>query len=226
MRTPIVSTLVLAVLLVTTGCSTSVANAGGTTPSASASGSRLRVTFVGDSIMKGHGLHASQAWPVLVGADERWRVTNLACDGAGFLAAGDDDDCGSTFSGLVDRVADTRPDVVVVQGSSNDLGQDDEALADETDEQVRGLHAEVPRARIVGLSTIWNDQTPPAQIAQTSDQVRDAVDAVGGTFVDVGQPLEGHPSWMQSDDVHPTATGQRNIAAAVERAFASAHITH
>lgn len=183
-----------------------------------------RVTLIGDSIMRGHGLARQQAWPAVLGSREHWQVTNLACDGAGFLAEGDDDQCGSTFAGLVDRVADTDPQVVIVQGSSNDLGQDDDELAGETTQQLAELHRAVAHARIIGLSAIWNEQQAPAQLATISEQVQAAVTAVGGTSVDIGEPLRGHAGWMQSDDVHPTATGQRAIADAVAAAFRRDHV--
>ena len=179
----------------------------------------LRVVAVGDSIMKGHGLRPSQAWPALLARDQGWRLDNLACDGAGFLAVGDDSDCGTTFAGLVRRAVAEHPDVVIVQGSSNDLGEKDSDLEQETERQLAQIRRALPHARILGLSTIWNDHTPPAQIGTITDQVRGAVHAVGGTFIDVGQPLEGHPAWMQHDDVHPTAQGQTAIWGAVLHAL-------
>jgi acyl-CoA thioesterase-1 len=182
------------------------------------------VVTIGDSIMKGHGLNADQAWPALMAARDDWRLDNLACDGAGFLAIGDDADCGETFAGLVKKAAALHPRTVIVEGSSNDFGQDDGSLAAETATQLRQLRAALPNAQIIGLSTIWADTAVPAQLADVDAQVREAVQAVGGTFVAVGQPLSGHPEWMQSDDVHPTAAGQRALFGAVRSAFDSAGV--
>jgi acyl-CoA thioesterase I len=175
----------------------------------------LRVVAVGDSIMKGHGLRASDAWPVLLAHDQRWKLDNLACDGAGFLAVGDDSDCGTTFAGLVREAEAEHPEVVIVQGSSNDLGKKDADLEQETQKQLEQLHRALPHTEILGLSTIWNDTKPPAQIGTITTQVKGAVQAVGGQFIDIGQPLEGHRSWMQEDDVHPTRQGQVAIEGAV-----------
>lgn len=55
----------------------------------------------------------------------------------------------------------------------------------------------------------------PDEVGSTSDDLSIAVTLVGGTFIDVGQPLAGHPDWMQDDDVHPTARGQEAIAQTV-----------
>ena len=182
------------------------------------------VVTIGDSIMKGHGLPAAQAWPALLAVQDHWRLDNLACDGAGFLAIGDDADCGETFAGLVRKAAALHPRTVIVEGSSNDFGQDDDSLAAETVHQLQQLRAALPNAQIIGLSTIWGDTAVPAQLADVDAQMRDAVHAVGGTFVSVGQPLSGHPEWMQSDDVHPTAAGQLALLGAVQTAFELAGI--
>jgi len=185
---------------------------------------RPTVVTIGDSIMKGHGLSANQAWPELMAAHDHWRLVNLACDGAGFLAIGDDADCGETFAGLVKKTAALHPLTVIVEGSSNDFGQDDDSLYAETLSQLQKLRTALPTARIIGLSTIWGDTAVPAQLADVDSQVRRAVEEVGGTFVPVGQPLSGHPEWMQRDDVHPNAAGQLALYGAVQAAFDRAGI--
>lgn len=184
----------------------------------------VRVVVVGDSISGGHGLSAEQAWPELLARSERWQLTNLSCDGAGVLTEGDEDDCGSTYEQLVERAVDLRPAVVLVQASSNDLGQDDDELAGATEQLVAEVHRLLPGARVVGLSAIWDEDAPPAQLATISAALRSAVERDGGTSVDVGQPLRGHADWMQADDVHPTARGQRAIEAAVRTAFERDHV--
>jgi acyl-CoA thioesterase-1 len=182
------------------------------------------VVTIGDSIMKGHGLTADQAWPALMAVQNDWRLDNLACDGAGFLAVGDNSDCGETFAGLVAKAAALHPRTVIVEGSSNDFGQNDTDLSAETLSQLQQLRNALPTAQIIGLSTIWGDTAVPSQLADVDSQVHDAVDAVGGTFLAVGQPLSGHPEWMQSDDVHPTSAGQLALFAAVQTAFRQAGI--
>ncbi len=174
--------------------------------------------------MKGHGLDADQAWPALMASQDGWRLDNLACDGAGFLTVGDDSDCGETFSGLVKKAVALHPRTVIIEGSSNDFGESDDALFPETVSQLQRLRAALPDAQIIGLSTIWGDTTAPEQLADVNEQVQTAVQKVGGRYLDIGQPLFGHPEWMQSDDVHPTAAGQLAIFGAVQTAFSEAGI--
>lgn len=149
--------------------------------------SSLRVATIGDSIMAGNGLAASQAWPVLLGESEGVAVSNLGCGGAGFIAVGE---CDTDYSGLVEEAVADQPDVVIIQSSDNDFGQDDGDIDAATHATVASLRAALPAARIVGLSTLWDQPGElPAQVASTSDDLRDAVESVGGTFIDLGQPL-------------------------------------
>ncbi|MDM7890861.1 SGNH/GDSL hydrolase family protein [Curtobacterium caseinilyticum] len=183
-----------------------------------------RIVVIGDSVSGGHGLTPEQAWPALLARTERWQLTNLSCDGAGVIAEGDADECASAYPGLVERAVGLRPRVVLVQASSNDLGEDDAQVASATDQLVALVHRDLPAARVIGLSAVWNEQSPPAQLTTISHALRQAVRRDGGTYVDVGQPLSGHRDWMQSDDVHPTARGQRALEAGVIDAFARDHL--
>lgn len=178
------------------------------------------VLMIGDSIMEGLRLPASDAWPMLLGARNGWNVTNLACSGAGFVQIGAPDDCNSTFSGVIGDAVLLTPDVVIVEGSSNDFGQDNDQLRSSTSDTIRDIRSEFPNAQIIGLSTVWGDTLPPDQLSDTNSQVADAIRDVGGTFLDIGQPLADQPDLMQSDDVHPTTAGQVVLAQAIEQAVA------
>jgi acyl-CoA thioesterase-1 len=174
------------------------------------------VVAIGDSIMEGHGLDPSEAWPALLAREYGWRLTNLASDGSGFVTAGNK---GDTFADQVAVAVRLNPSIVIVSGSSNDLGSDDTMIAGETAATIRALHAAVPRAEIFAVSPVWNDKAVPPQLDSIDLDVVRAVSAVGGFTLDIGQPLYGQPKMMQSDDVHPTPAGQQLIAAAVARAL-------
>jgi acyl-CoA thioesterase-1 len=205
--------------VVLTGCSAHEV----VTPTPSAVAHPTVVT-IGDSIMKGHGLSAAEAWPALMATQNGWRLDNLACDGAGFLAVGDDADCGETFAGLVATAAALHPRTVIIEGSSNDFGESDSDLLPETVQQLASLRAALPNTQIIALSTVWGDTAAPAQLDDVNRQVRTAVEDVGVMYLQIGQPLHGHPEWMQSDDTHPTAAGQRALYAAVQTAFDAEHV--
>lgn len=178
-----------------------------------------RVVAIGDSIMEGHGLDPSQAWPALLAKDYGWRLTNLASDGSGFVTVGDN---GDTFADQVAVAVRLHPAIVIISGSSNDLGQPDATIARNTDATIRSIRAALPHAEILAVSPVWNDTTEPAQLLTIGEDVAHAGRAVGARELDIGRPLLGQPALLQADDVHPTVTGQQAIASAVEAALGSA----
>jgi acyl-CoA thioesterase-1 len=175
----------------------------------------LSVLTVGDSIMKGFGVAPGQAWPSLIANDDGWSLTNVACDGAGVLRVGSANDCDENFAALINSEAMLDPDIVIFEGSSNDFGLNNSELLASTFSELQAIRAEFPSAQIIGLSTLWGYTDPPAQLAQINSQVQRAVTQVGGTYVNVGQPMAGHPELMQSSDVHPNAAGQAVLASTI-----------
>ena len=175
----------------------------------------LQVLTIGDSIMRGWGLRSEDAWPKVIALTKEWDVTNLGCDDAGFVVVGKASQCGDTLLGVSRSVAALHPDLILIEGSSNDFGQSNTRLLAATTEALATLRSEFPNADIVGLSTVWSDTAPPAQLADVNSQMQQAVTAVGGRYVDIGQPLGGHPELMLADGVHPTAAGQGALAAAI-----------
>jgi acyl-CoA thioesterase I len=180
-----------------------------------ASATRPVVVAIGDSIMEGHGLSADQAWVASIAKQDGWQLTNLASDGSGFLKVGKK---GDTFADQARVAIAMHPSVVVVSGSSNDLGEPNSALAAATTATLRALRLALPTARIIAVSAVWGATALPAQMTDINDQVQAAVAAVGGEYLNIGQPLSGHPELMQSDAVHPTAAGQLVLARAVAAA--------
>jgi len=225
--------LVLAVaaagLIALAGCSAvlpAASNVGATsaaaTPASSPTAAPPAVVAMGDSIMSGYHLDSGQDWPTLLAADRDDTVLNVACSGAGFVAVGD---CGTDFAGLIPEAVKGHPDFVIVQGSDNDQGQSAAALDAATSATIAELHRRLPDARIVGLSTLWNQASAaPAEIADSSAAVHRAVTDIGGIYLDIGQPLQNRPDLLQPDHEHPTAEGQKVLLLTVEKALDDAGV--
>ena len=181
------------------------------------------VVAIGDSIMAGHGLPAGQAWVGILAEERGWRFTNLASDGSGFVKVGSK---GDTFADQAREAIALHPSIVILAGSSNDLGESDAALAKETTATIERLHAALPGAKIIAVSAVWGASSVPGQLQDIDDQVQAAIAAAGGDYIDIGEPLAGHPELMQADAVHPTAAGQRVLAnsviAALQKRYRSA----
>jgi acyl-CoA thioesterase-1 len=172
--------------------------------------------------MKGFGLPPAEAWPALLATQQGWKLTALACNGAGFVTIGSSQDCNTNFLGIITDAASLHPDIVLISGSSNDFGQSNAALLAASTNALARLRAQFPAAQIIGLSTVWGDTEPPAQLADVDAQVKHAVNQVGGIWLDIGQALAARPDLMQADDVHPTAAGQLVLDNAILAAYTAA----
>ena len=165
----------------------------GTTPPAPVVDAPMRVLTIGDSIMNGFGLNPADAWPELLSTANGWHLTSLACDGAGFLAPGSPDECGNTFDAVIRSAAvpdsAPHPDLIIIEGSSNDFGQPNPQLLAATQSALTDLRSEFPDAEIIGLSTVWSETKPPLQLADINSQMQQAVTAVGGHYLDIAQPF-------------------------------------
>lgn len=200
----------------------SVTSAKGATPSPTEGASSMRtVVAIGDSIMDGHGLDPSQAWPVQLAGYNGWRMINLATDGAGFVSVGDN---GTIFADQVDEAVRLDPQSVILAGSSNDLGESESAIEKSMVSAMDTLHSKLPHTTIIAVSPVWNEKQQPSQLDLIDDDLASAVKAVGGHYIEIGQPLLNKPGMMQGDDVHPTAAGQLVIAAAVQEGLRKQHL--
>jgi acyl-CoA thioesterase-1 len=179
----------------------------------------MQVLTIGDSIMKGYGLSPADAWPELISAANGWDLTTLACDGAGFVDLGNPAECGDTLVDVSRSAAALHPDLIIIEGSSNDLEHPNSELLAATTSALTILRSEFPKAEIIGLSAVWSETDPPAQLADINSQVQQAVTAVGGHYLDIGQPLSAHSKLMQDDDIHPSVAGQVVLAAAIQTAI-------
>lgn len=242
MRAGPVATAILVVAVALTACSSAGSTDGSSPPPPAApappaaddglaAGANTRVgavrsalvVTIGDSIMAGLGIDPDDAWPELLASSTGTDVVNLGCSGAGFLAIGD---CGTDFDGLVDEAIVFSPDFVIVQSSDNDLDASEDEIADATTSAIDRLHEALPDAQIVGIGALWHlDDEQPEEITWSSTALQEAVEADGGIFVSIGQPLRDHPELLQWDGEHPNEEGQRVLSDAVARALDGAGIT-
>lgn len=180
------------------------------------------VAFIGDSYSVGVGGDGTK-WTSLVSAHEGWQEKNFAVGGTGYTVT---HGCGQktclTYAQMVPQVVEVKPSIVIVSGGRNDPADFDPAVVSKTFQTIR---AALPQAQIVATSPLWGATKPPASLGVLAQTVQKAVTSVGGRYVDLGQPLYGHPEWMTSDNVHPKAAGYRAIAEAFELAWRTASST-
>ena len=184
---------------------------------------RPTVLAIGDSVMKGYGDPVGDSWLDIIAAKQNWNLIDRSCDGAGFIKAAPAD-CGMNFAGVIAAAKGLSPDYVIITGSANDFGTNNALLQAATDQAIAQLRVQFPRASIIGLPVAWGDQQPPGKVAVINSQIAAAMPSVAGTYVDFGTPLRSHPELMQNDHLHPLATGQRVLEAAIEASIVRAGI--
>ena len=187
----------------------------------SASSEPVIAAAIGDSIAIGNGVPAEDAWPLLVAQHFGWSLSDFAESAAGFTAPGLNT---HIFNDQVSAVIRVHPDVVIVGATRNDVFASPATLSTAATAALKRLHAALPHARIIGVSALWGSDPTPAEVPVISQTVKAAVLAVGGSWVDLGQPFAGHPELVLADHVHPTVEGQRLLAQRVSAAIAAQHV--
>jgi lysophospholipase L1-like esterase len=182
-------------------------------PSGSADGGTPTVAFLGDDWTVGSGASTkAKRWTSLVSKALDLHEVNLGVEGAGYAQKVADD---GSYSGQVAGAVKADPDVVVVSGGRNDAYLTPATVKADATELFADLHAKLPRARIVAVAPFWGDSAFPAPLTAIAKTIRTAVTAAGGTYLDIADPIRGHPEDM-SDAADPDDSGYAAVAKAVE----------
>ena len=193
------------------GCTTASSAPGVAVGPAVSGNGHPTVAVIGDSIESGAGLRPAEAWPALVAVDRQWELENYSVPGAGFVTHGDDE---QDFGAQVDQAIALRADMVLIGASDNDLGRDVYTVSAAMTAAVERLRTALPHARILGFNALTGEASDD-DLAPLNEALHDAVTAVGGHWLDLGQPYRGQAGLVQNDGEHPTPAGQQAIAAAV-----------
>lgn len=184
-----------------------------------------KVAFLGDSYTYGNGAGSPAArWSTRTALTMGWDEINAGVSGTGYSNGGTNAG-GKPYTDRVADIVSQRPAIVIVSGGRNDLVQKDaRALDAAVTKTFADLRAGLPTAKIVALSPVWDDDQPPTQLPALGETVRAAVTTVGGTYLDIGEPLVGHPEAMSKDGVHPNDAGYKLLADATVEALTAAGI--
>lgn len=176
------------------------------------------VAFLGDSYTAGDGLphKASQRWSKLVSNFFGWQEDNFGIGDTGYSTAGVLAG-GAPYYDRVNEVASDGPAVVVVSGGRNDQKDDETAIW----RVFTTLREELPDATIIGVQPMFDAGPYPPLMTKIGQTVDRAVTSVGGIYIPLGNPLQGRPSLIQSDHVHPNAEGHQVLARAIESALSA-----
>lgn len=165
---------------------------------------QISVTIVGDSHSVGD---PATTWVGPASQGLGWtKVVNLSAPGRGFLATPrscEGSPC-TPFGGTVAATAQEHPDIVVTFGG---VADGDASITQAAADYYKALRAALPDAKLVAISPVTTDATAPYWLTMHTDSIRTAVQAVGGTFVDVGQPGLGNGEKLSADAQAAIARG-------------------
>ncbi|MDQ2797464.1 MAG: SGNH/GDSL hydrolase family protein [Actinomycetota bacterium] len=178
-----------------------------TSPSAAA---KKVVVFLGDEWTSGATASSkAKRFTTIVATQLGVTERNLGKSGSGYAD-------GADYGSRLDAVVSAHPDVVVVSGGRNDVVAGNGTAADASAATLfRDLHRKLPAVVLVAVAPMWGDSNPPSALGDLATAVRKAVTAEGGTYLDVADPLNGHPEFM-ADASDPDDRGYAAIAAALE----------
>lgn len=157
------------------------------TPNPAPGEAGLTVVVIGDTFSIPQ---ASEIWVDEVVSALGWEVINLSAAGRGYLASPRECElevC-ANFGGSISLITESDPDIVVTFGGTAD---GDNALVDSATRYFETVRDELPDAHLVAISPITTDDAPPYYLRMHSDTISEAVTAVDGVFIDVGQPGVG-----------------------------------
>jgi lysophospholipase L1-like esterase len=187
-----------------------------TDPGSSAPADPTRTVFLGDDYTAGVGASSpGRGWTDQVALALHLHGESIAEAGAGYAKRGVD---ASSYQDLLAQVVAARPNVVIVSGGRNDAADDPATLRSAARAVFASLHEQLPDATLLAIAPFWGDSPHPVKLTKVDRAVRAGVEAAGGTYLDSGDPLTGHPEWM-ADAADPNDRGYAAIATALTAAL-------
>lgn len=200
-----------------------VTEAGAATPGATRSPlppGAPRAVFLGDSGTAGVGADGQPGWATHVATAQGWAEINRALPGTGYVTSVTGEAaravCGQescpSYAELLAEVAAADPDVVIVSGGREDA---ERSVTRPAGELFMALQQQVPDARIIVVSPLWDESPLSPDMAGTITGIRTAAQQTGVQYIDIRQPLNGRADLVAPDGNNPNPAGHRAVADAV-----------
>jgi lysophospholipase L1-like esterase len=170
------------------------------------------VVVLGDSFTVGVGSDAEAGYVGALADRMDWTVVPEAESGTGYVNPGSEPGL-EVYGGRVASVVAEAPDIVLVQGSTNDVGAGSPAdIGRAAADVYAALAAALPEARVVVLGPLDSPVVDRDGVLAARDAVAGAAARAGLPFID---PIE--ENWLDSpelfaDGLHPDDPGYAEFA--------------
>ena len=176
--------------------------------------SMLRLVVLGDSIASGTpiGGQGVNGWPSIVAQKLGLLALLSAQPGTGYTK---DYGAGYAYTVRVSAVIALRPNLLIVEGSRNDV--DAAATKRAATSVLSQLHSALPQAKILVIGPLYLDKTG-LRTTPINDAVKGAAASVGLTYIDTlkaGWFSGSAHAFVGSDGIHPTDEGHRYLASLI-----------
>lgn len=182
------------------------------------------VAWLGDSYTAGAGTDYSISLSRLATKSLCWRGSYDGEGGTGYVNQGPGPDT-VPFGDRVAKVIQSKPDVVIVQGSTNDPG------TEQTQAAANAVFAAIkqgdPNAFVIAIGPTAPPAVGSAQVFGVRDAIKSAAAANGVLFLDPIEndwlPTKGTDNYA-SDGIHPSPSGHRTLAKDIHDAIIAAKV--
>ncbi|RII93464.1 SGNH/GDSL hydrolase family protein [Clavibacter californiensis] len=173
------------------------------------------VLMFGDSFILGHGIETSgrPAYPALLAEREGWTDVRLnAAAGTGFAATSDQPAYPDRLAAMDD---DFTPDLVVLQGSVNDIKPGEVAVRSGVTRILADIAERWPDAQTVIITPMTGVQSYEKLASAYTGPALGKAHVIDATGPESWLPVD-RPELRTEDEWHPSATGHEAIAAGIQ----------
>lgn len=172
---------------------------------------RPRAVFLGDSHTDGTGADATfTSWAGLSGTALGWDTWVSGVGGTGYVNPGPPK---VTLGDRLERdVLSVKPDIVVVAAGANDVYYTAEEERRAAHELYARIRTRLPKARLIVVGPFYKASAPSEQAVAVDEALRAEAQAVGATFIDPLNWLQGCDECMWTDGAHFNQKGHNRLA--------------
>jgi len=207
--------LAVGVLVLSSGCGSGSGDQpprAAPAPAAAPSAPGSAVVVLGDSFTVGVGSSTGRGYLDHLAEDMAWSVTAAAESGTGYVSPSVVPGY-QPYGGRVAELASLRPSLVVVQGSTNDVGRSAADVGRAADALYADLRTQLPGTPVVVVGPLDAPAVDPAGVRAVRDALAEAAEEAGLPFID---PIEGGwlqpPDGLYADGLHPDDQGYAEFA--------------